>query len=143
MSIGIAACHLNSLTLHSFSGAPPCDTSTKEKLLIMIERREKNVNIWLNAKALIIDEISMIDGEFFYQLNFVANELREALNQKQMWDGMQLVVTGDFFQLPPVRPQNPYKFFAFQADCWNECFAKQIHLTRVFRQSDTDLVEML
>ena len=53
------------------------------------------------------------------------------------------MVTGDFFQLPPVRPQNPYKFFAFQADCWNECFDKQIHLTRVFRQSDTDLVEML
>ena len=116
----------------------------------MIEKKEKNIDRWLNAKALIIDEISMIDGEFFDQLNYVANELREPLNKKQkplngkqVWGGLQLVVTGDFFQLPPVRPQNPDKFFAFQADCWNECFDKQIELTNVFRQSDRELVEML
>ena len=110
--------------------------------MIMIERKEKSV-IWLKAKALIIDEISMIDGEFFYQLNFVANELREALNQKQMWGGLQLVVTGDFFQLPWVKPQNPDKFFAFQANWSNESFYKQIELTHVFRHSDRELVEML
>ena len=54
-STRIVACHLNGMTLHSFSRAAPYYT-TKEKLLIMIERKEKSV-IWLKAKALIIDEI--------------------------------------------------------------------------------------
>jgi len=96
----------------------------------------------------------MIDGEFIDQLNYVANQLRppwrgglqfvrQPLERKWVWGGLQLVVTGDFFQLPPVKPQNPDKFFAFEADCWNECFGKQIELTHVFRQSDRKLVEML
>lgn len=141
-STGIAACHLNGMTLHSFAGAPPCSTS-KYTLLAMVRKSKIKVKRWRKARALIIDEISMIDGEFFDQLNYVANELRQPLEGKAVWGGLQLVVTGDFFQLPPVRPQNPNKFFAFQADCWNDCFDKQIELRHVFRQSDRELVEML
>jgi len=141
-STGIAACHLNGMTLHSFAGAPPGATS-KYALLAMVNRNKTKVKRWRKAKALVIDEISMIDGEFFDQLNYVANELRHPLEGKGVWGGLQLVVTGDFFQLPPVRPQNPNKFFAFQADCWNECFDKQIELRHVFRQSERELVEML
>jgi ATP-dependent DNA helicase PIF1 len=64
------------------------------------------------------------------------------LKGKGVWGGLQLVALGDFFQLPPVRPQNPDKFFSFETDSWNECFHKQIELTHVFRQSDRELVEM-
>jgi ATP-dependent DNA helicase PIF1 len=141
------------MTVHSFSGAPIWATS-KSQLLEAVLKKKKTVKRWKKAKALVIDEISMIDGEFIDQLNYVANQLRppwrgglqfvrQPLERKWVWGGLQLVVTGDFFQLPPVKPQNPDKFFAFEADCWNECFGKQIELTHVFRQSDRKLVEML
>ncbi|GLJ34342.1 hypothetical protein SUGI_0690540 [Cryptomeria japonica] len=143
-STGIAACHLGGMTLHSFVGAIPGDTS-KIELLARIKRSRNTVKRWKKAKALIIDEISMIDGEFFDHLNYVANELRDPVvgATKRVWGGLQLVVTGDFFQLPPVRPPNPNKYFAFQADCWDECFDKQIELKHVFRQSERDLIDML
>jgi len=58
--------------------------------LTLIEKKNRNVNRWKNAKALVIGEISMIDGEFFDQLNYVANNLRHPSNGKGVWGGFQL-----------------------------------------------------
>lgn len=99
---------------------------------------------WAKAKALIIDEISMIDGEFFDKLEYIARSVKgRAKGPDQVWGGLQLVVTGDFFQLEPVKPSNPRKYFAFQADCWDKSFDAQVELTHVFRQSDMEFVNML
>lgn len=53
----------------------------------------------------------------------------------------QLVLTGDFFQLPPVT--RGAVTFAFNARCWQTCMEKTFNLTRVFRQKDQDFVDML
>ena len=57
-STGIAACHLNGMTVHSFSGAPIWATS-KSQLLEAVLKKKKTVKRWKKAKALVIDEISM------------------------------------------------------------------------------------
>lgn len=64
-STGIAACHLNGMSLHCFAGASPFDV-TEQRLLRWIEKKDTYVNIWENAKALFIDEINMIvmSGDF-------------------------------------------------------------------------------
>ena len=99
---------------------------------------------WAKAKALIIDEISMIDGDFFDKLEYIARKVKgRATGPDEVWGGLQLIVTGDFFQLEPVKPSNPQKYFAFQADCWDESFDVQVELTHVFRQSDMTFVNML
>lgn len=48
----------------------------------------------------------------------------------------QLVVTGDFFQLPPVTPSGKEVCFAFQSLAWKESIGKTVTLTQVFRQKD-------
>jgi ATP-dependent DNA helicase PIF1 len=49
---------------------------------------------------------------------------------------VQLVVTGDFFQLPPVTKTGKQPFFAFECDAWKTCIDHTVTLTQVFRQKD-------
>jgi hypothetical protein len=51
-------------------------------------------------------------------------------------DAAQLVVTGDFFQLPPVTKSGKQPFFAFECDAWKACIDHTVTLTQVFRQKD-------
>lgn len=62
------------------------------------------------------------------------------------WGGIQLVVSGDFLQLPPVsvgKKKCSSKEFAFEADSWDQSFQMQVSLNTVFRQSDPELVRLL
>jgi ATP-dependent DNA helicase PIF1 len=105
------------------------------------------VDRWKQVQTLIIDEISMLDGELFDTLERIAREMRstsmygEAAINGPVFGGIQLVVCGDFLQLPPVKASR----FAFQADSWNTCFPmeNQIELTTVFRQSDKEFIKLL
>ncbi len=49
---------------------------------------------------------------------------------------VQLVVTGDFFQLPPVTKTGGQPFFAFECDAWKACIEHTVTLMQVFRQKD-------
>eukprot|EP01018_Ginkgo_biloba_P022116 Gb_05940 [translate_table: standard] len=137
-STGLAACALRGRTLHSFAGVQLGDKPAE--ILVYIVKNSGAAKRWKIAKALIIDEISMIDGEFFDKLDYVARHIRQ---RNEVFGGLQLVVTGDFFQLPPVKSSNLRKQFAFEADCWNKCFDLQIELTEVFRQGDREFISML
>ena len=55
----------------------------------------------------------------------------------------QVVVTGDFFQLPPVNKGSAAVKFAFEADMWSQTIKKTFNLTKVFRQRDPEFVDML
>lgn len=131
-STGLAACNIGGVTLHSFSGIG-LGKEAAEELVKKIKRNPKAKNRWLRTKVLIIDEISMVDGTLFDKLEKIARAIR---NNGRPFGGMQLVVTGDFFQLPPVPDFGREATFAFDAATWSTSLQHTIGLTQVFRQKD-------
>ena len=93
-STGLAACNIGGVTLHSFAGIGIGNNSIPE-LVKKIKRNPKAKHRWMRTKVLIIDEVSMVDGDLFDKLEAVARELRK---NGRPFGGIQLVITGDFFQ---------------------------------------------
>ena len=135
-STGLAACNIGGVTLHSFAGIG-LGKEAPADLVKKIKRNPNAKNRWLKTKVLIIDEISMVDGELFDKLEAVARQIR---NNWRPFGGIQLIITGDFFQLPPVPDNNRIAKFAFEADTWNTSIDHTIGLTQVFRQRDTGII---
>jgi len=132
-STGLAACNIGGMTLHSFSGIGlgKEDVGT---LIKKIRRNPKAKNRWLRTKTLIMDEVSMVDGDLFDKLSQIGRTIR---NNGRPWGGIQLVITGDFFQLPPVpEGKQAQSKFAFEAATWSTSIDHTIGLTEVFRQRD-------
>ncbi|KAE8227482.1 hypothetical protein CF319_g67 [Tilletia indica] len=137
-STGIAACNVGGTTLHSFAGIG-IGQGTVPQLMAFLRKNRKSVTRWLKTKVLIIDEVSMLDADLFDKLDEIARMLRKSTKP---FGGIQLVVTGDFFQLPPVTYNNQPKF-AFEAKCWKSAIDFQYNLTQVFRQKDQTFIDML
>lgn len=141
-STGLAACNVGGVTLHSFAGIGLGKEEVPE-LVKKIRRNQKAKHRWMRTKVLIIDEVSMVDGELFDKLEEIARLLR---NNGRPFGGIQLVITGDFFQLPPVpdgrRADGKQRDsqFAFEAGTWNTCIEHTFGLHHVFRQKDPGMV---
>ena len=138
-STGLAACVIEGQTLHSWAGIGLGKEPVPE-LVKKIKRNAKTRQKWLRTKALVIDEVSMVDGELFDKLEQIARQIR---NNGRPFGGIQLVITGDFFQLPPVPDRNAVAKFAFDAATWNTCIEHTILLTHIFRQKDPTFANML
>jgi ATP-dependent DNA helicase PIF1 len=84
----------------------------------------------------------MVDGELFDKLSQIGRTLR---NNGRPWGGIQLIITGDFFQLPPVPDAAKERDakFAFDAATWETSISHTIGLTQVFRQRDPEFAQML
>jgi ATP-dependent DNA helicase PIF1 len=136
---GIAACNISGCTLHSFAGMGLA-VGQREHLLAKVLKSKKALERWRACKVLVIDEISMVDGEFLDVLEWMACQVRRS---GQPFGGIQVVITGDFFQLPPVRNNSSDVKFAFEAACWSKCIHSTIQLTHVFRQRDDRFVRIL
>ena len=108
-STGIAATHIEGTTIHSWSGIGIRERVSSFEL----EQMEQKKLLWRrfeSARVLIIDEISMLSGEFF---NMVDQVCRHMKRNDMSFGGMQIVCSGDFFQLPPfaregVLPSYPF-----------------------------------
>ncbi|GAO14118.1 hypothetical protein UVI_02037920 [Ustilaginoidea virens] len=111
-------------------------------LVRKIRRNQKAKTRWLQTKCLIIDEISMVDGDLFDKLSQIGRTIR---NNGRPWGGIQLIITGDFFQLPPVPDADKKREskFAFDAATWSTSIDHTIGLTQVFRQRDPQFARML
>ncbi|CAL0309731.1 unnamed protein product [Lupinus luteus] len=139
-STGLAAISIKGQTLHSFAGIH-YHTNDPKLLYDSIKCCKRAYWRWRKVKALVMDEISMVDARFFDNLERVARELRGV---GETWGGIQLVVAGDFFQLPPIPDNDSLDVkYAFEADCWKESFDFMIELTKILRQSDPRLIELL
>jgi len=140
-STGLAACNIGGMTLHSFAGIG-LGKEDAQTLVKKIRRNPKAKTRWLKTKTLIIDEISMVDGDLFDKLSQIGRIIR---NNGRPWGGIQLVITGDFFQLPPVPEGNQKRDvkFAFDAATWSMSIDHTIGLTEVFRQRDPEFAAML
>lgn len=131
-STGLAACNVGGVTLHSFAGIGLGKEDVPE-LVKKIKRNQKAKSRWMRTKVLIVDEISMVDGDLFDKLEAVARNIR---NSGRPFGGIQLVITGDFFQLPPVPDYGKVAKFSFDAATWNTSIEHTIGLSQVFRQKD-------
>ena len=131
-STGLAACNVGGVTLHSFGGIGLGKEAVPE-LVKKIKRNQKAKNRWMRTKILIVDEISMVDGDLFDKLEAIARIVR---NNGRPFGGIQLVITGDFFQLPPVPDYGKISKFSFDAATWNTSIEHTIGLTQIFRQKD-------
>lgn len=89
----------------------------------------------------MIDEISMIDGNLLDKLDGIAKTLRRS---RKPFGGIQIILCGDFFQLPPVTKADKQMKFAFQSNAWKTAIDATIVLRKVFRQQgDHRFIEML
>mmetsp|Transcript_5870 Transcript_5870/g.16455 ORF Transcript_5870/g.16455 Transcript_5870/m.16455 type:complete len:761 (-) Transcript_5870:465-2747(-) len=140
---GIAATHIGGTTLHSFAGCGiPYKKADFDKMWIAKDR-------WREVSTIVIDEISMVAAEFFQELEEKARHIRGVA---KLWGGIQMVLCGDFFQLPPIEkafnpafpPDTFYnRGFAFQCPAWKDTGLHSVLLTQVFRQKDASFVNTL
>ncbi|GAN07813.1 DNA repair and recombination protein [Mucor ambiguus] len=141
-STGIAACNINGCTLHrqveAFGGIG-IGAEKAEELAAKVEFNRRSSERWKETAVLIIDEISMVDAELFDKMDYIARRVRHT---DAPFGGIQIVVTGDFFQLPPVNKDKVSKF-AFEAESWRAAISRTVLLTQVFRQKDGTFVRIL
>ncbi|KAK7872455.1 hypothetical protein R5R35_014250 [Gryllus longicercus] len=138
-STGVAACHIGGMTLHSFAGIGSGQASVER--CIQLASKTATYQMWRKCKHLIIDEVSMVQGSYFEKLDKVARALK---NNDRPFGGIQLILCGDFLQLPPVtRDTVDDKRFCFQSSVWDECIHASFELTQVHRQSDPVFIDIL
>ncbi|HIC44178.1 MAG TPA: helicase [Sulfurimonas sp.] len=91
-------------------------------------------------KVLIIDEISMVSPEIFLCMDQILRAFKE---NDIPFGGVQTILSGDFFQLPPISRVPKDKRFAWQASSWKELQLKTCYLQEKFRQDDNVLISIL
>ena len=104
-STGSAACQIGGTTLHAFAGIGSGSAPLQQ--CIAQASRDHKAAQWRKCRCLIIDEISMIDADYFDKLDAVAKAVRKC---KRPFGGIQLVLCGDFLQLPPVAKEGEKKY---------------------------------
>ena len=128
---GVAAVLLNcnATTIHSWSGIGLCNKSEGQIINKIIKSKFYRYN-WENTDILVIDEISMMSVKMFELLNKIGKLIRCS---NEPFGGIQIIFSGDFFQLPPVKEDT----FCFESDEFNKSFNLIINLTKIFRQDDS------
>jgi ATP-dependent DNA helicase PIF1 len=135
---GCAAVLLNckAKTLHSWAGIG-LGNGTIEQLVTKIKKNKFSKALWKSTDILVVDEVSMLSLKLFNVLNAIGKAVR---NNIRPFGGIQLVFSGDFFQLPPVgdKEEPDTQQFCFESDDWNSVFhpSCQIQLVKIFRQTD-------
>lgn len=136
---GVAAFNVRGSTLHSFAGIQ-LGQGSKEELHKRASFNKKSAEAWKKVKTLIVDEVSMLDGDLFDKLEYIARKIR---NIDKPFGGVQLVLVGDLLQLPPVSIGLEKKKRVFEAESWKECIQEYVLLKKVFRQQDMEFIRTL
>jgi uracil-DNA glycosylase len=126
----LLGCHAK--TIHSWSGIG-LGKGSVEELVYKINRNGRAKKNWKCTNVLIIDEISMMTPELLEKLDMIGRIVRR--NRSKPFGGIQVVLIGDFLQLPPVTKGEDIKF-AFESEKWNEIIHEVVELTYIHRQQD-------
>jgi ATP-dependent DNA helicase PIF1 len=140
-STGIAATHIRGTTIHSWSGIGVRQELSAQDLDKLLTNKRMKSN-YKKTKVLIIDEVSMLHD---YQLDMIDLIARKMLIEAQPFGGIQIVLCGDFFQLPPVSSNftKAEKNFAFDASAWKTADFHVCYLHEHYRQRNDPLLEVL
>jgi len=156
-STGIAATHMNGMTIHGWSGIGVRSFMGEKEL----EQLEEKKYLWKRfdkARVLIIDEVSMLHG---FQLDMIEKVCRKFKRNSHPFGGLQVILSGDFFQLPPVEKskknnteQNTLNYgeakeeehkssMVYESEAWKILNPAICYLTEQHRQEDDLLTEIL
>jgi ATP-dependent exoDNAse (exonuclease V) alpha subunit len=132
-STGIAATHMGGVTIHSWSGIGVRDDLAESDIEDIAEKSYIRNRIE-ETKVLIIDEVSMLHH---FRLNLVERVLRFIKKNEDPFGGIQVVLCGDFFQLPPISRQGEQPSqFMYTADSWRNGDFTICYLSENYRQTD-------
>jgi len=95
---GLASCNIDGVTIHSFAGIG-LGLGSAEELATWVCQNRLALRRWRQVELLFIDEVSMLDASLFEKLEYIVRVTR---NSTRVFGGIQLCLSGDFFQLPPV-----------------------------------------
>ncbi len=139
-STGIGGTHLTGRTIHSWSGIG-IRSHLQDHQVAQIASKETTRSRIQNAKILIIDEISMFHS---YRLDLVNRICKYARKDERPFGGLQVILCGDFFQLPPV---NEVEFeessFAYKSEAWEDLDLVVCYLDEQHRQQDESFLRIL
>ncbi len=123
-------------TLHSWAGIG-LGNAPVDQLIFKIKQNKFLKAIWKQTDILVVDEVSMLSLKLFTMLNDIGKAIRKNLRP---FGGIQIIFSGDFYQLPPVGDKDDPETqqFCFESDDWNSVFHRdcQIELKKIFRQTD-------
>ena len=135
---GLAATHLNGNTIHSWSGMGIMDYIPNGFSENLSKTRRETIE---KTDVLIIDEISMLHD---FRLDMIDDICRIIRKNDIPFGGIQLILSGDFFQLPPInRAGNKLGGFVTNSRSWQELDPAICYLTDQFRQDDEELLDIL
>ena len=135
---GLAATHLNGSTIHSWSAIGIHDVLPPGFFESLQKGRSETL---VNTDVLVIDEISMLHD---YRLDMIDVVMRKVRKTDTPFGGLQVVLCGDFFQLPPVnRSGQPVGSFVVGSNVWQELDPVICYLTEQHRQNDDSFLEIL
>jgi ATP-dependent DNA helicase PIF1 len=130
-------------TVHSWSGIGLGNASV-DVLINKIKQNLYKKKAWTEISVLVIDEVSMMSIKLFDTLDAIGRGVR---NNHLPFGGIQVILSGDFYQLPPVGNYNDVDTmrFCFESEDWNNVFKKncQIQLVKIFRQTDNKYISIL
>jgi len=138
-STGIAATHMGGTTIHSWSGMGIRDRLSNQDLQNLLETRRLTARLG-KAKVLIIDEVSMLHP---YQLDLVDKICKTFKQNENPFGGIQVVLCGDFFQLPPVSRNSKEVNFIDKSDIWQNMDLKTCYLHEQYRHEGDELTQVL
>jgi ATP-dependent DNA helicase PIF1 len=131
-----------SKTVHSWAGVGLA-TGPHGKVVDKVIKNKHKSSGWKKVDVLIIDEISMMSKKLFNILDSIGRKVRGGPDVP--FGGIQVVFSGDFYQLPPVgdRDDEETSAFCFESDNWKSTFHKTVQLTTIFRQTDLKYTKIL
>jgi hypothetical protein len=138
-STGIAATHMNGQTIHSWSGMGISDTFTEEDYK-KLKSRHYHKQRFTNTSVLIIDEVSMLHAHQLDIVNAICKKFKEPFSP---FGGLQVILCGDFFQLPPVTQSEKQASFVVESAAWEEMAPKICYLEEQHRQEDKQMLKIL
>lgn len=142
---GISAILIGGTTLHSYLGIG-IGEGTADELANDVYKKSKSRQKWVNLDVLIVDEVSMLSPELFDKLDYIGKKLRGRNRMigntklpERPFGGIQLVLCGDFLQLPVVGSD----YFCFESEAWKKAIDKVVYLTEIIRQPDPEFQSVL
>ena len=137
-STGIAATHMGGMTIHSWTGMGIKESISENEMRKLLKKpylRKRFENIGV----LIIDEISMLHS---YQFDLIDEICKAFKGNSNPFGGLQVVCSGDFFQLPPVQRGSKSQFI-IESEIWDNMDLKICYLEDQYRQESGDLLTLL